>query len=248
MNNRPLINRTLISLLTALGFLAMSFSGIVAFIVPRRVAFWTQWSFLGLSKPQWDNIHISSSLLFLIAGMLHTCYNWAPLMQYLRGIRGRASANRRDLGIALLVVLFFTVGAVIKAPPLNYFLKFYSWVQDSWVQTPVGNPSFSYAGRTGQSPAQLIATDQESSRYTGDIVVKRLRGNGLGNKTLSAICREFNLNCSAIKQKLATKKIAINDDVTIKAVAAQMGIAPIELLKAIVEGEPIGGIRGQAPN
>jgi hypothetical protein len=40
-----------------------------------RVAYWTKWSFLGLEKDQWGNIHIFSGLLFLVAGGFHLYYN-----------------------------------------------------------------------------------------------------------------------------------------------------------------------------
>ncbi len=42
MESRPIINRVLVSLITALSFVAMSLSGIAAFIVPQgKVAYWT---------------------------------------------------------------------------------------------------------------------------------------------------------------------------------------------------------------
>lgn len=146
MNTPPLINRTLISLVTALSFIAMSLSGIAAFIVPEgKVAFWTHWSFIGLSKVQWGNIHITTSILFLIAGIWHTCYNWSLLKQYLQGIPGRMTANWRDLIIALLLTTFFTVGALTKTPPLNYILNFNSWIKSSWVKSPADEPPFGHA-------------------------------------------------------------------------------------------------------
>jgi len=146
MQNRPVINRVMISLVTALSFVAMSLSGIAAFIVPQgRIAYWTNWTFLNLSKTQWGDIHITTSVLFLIAGIWHTWYNWTPLMQYLRGVPGRTSASLRDLAISVLVTLFFTVGAVTKTPPLNYILSFNSWIKDSWVKTPADEPPFGHA-------------------------------------------------------------------------------------------------------
>jgi hypothetical protein len=129
MEGRPFINRILVSLLTAFSFVAMSLSGIAAFIVPQgKVAYWTNWTFLGLSKTEWGNIHITTSVLFLIAGLWHTWYNWTTLMQYLRTMPGRMTVSTRDLIVAFLVTLFFTVGAVTKTPPLNYILSFNNWI------------------------------------------------------------------------------------------------------------------------
>jgi len=66
-------------------------------------------------------------------------------MQYLKGVPGRMSASWRDLAIAFLVTVFFTVGAVTKTPPLNYILNFNNWIKDSWVKTPADEPPFGHA-------------------------------------------------------------------------------------------------------
>jgi len=329
MERNPFFNRVLISLVTAFSFVAMSLSGIAAFIVPQgKVAYWTNWTFLGLSKTQWGNIHITTSVLFLIAGIWHTCYNWTPLMQYLRGIPGRMAAGWRDLAIATLVTLFFTIGAVTKAPPLNYILDFNSWIKEAWVRTPADDPPFGHAellslkgfckkmyinpdealrelqraglhvvdenvtleriaSANGVTPARVYQVirklEQPDSsvllpasvpmpaatkpaapesprkkatatpvkpggvkkadvmipRYTNDLVVERFEGKGIGRKTLEAICLELNLDPARIKQKLAAQQMAVKDDETLKDAASRLGVLPIELLKAMVVGEPI---------
>jgi hypothetical protein len=146
MERQPLFSRVFISLLTSFSFVAMSLSGIAAFIVPQgKVAYWTSWTFLGLSKTQWSNIHITTSVLFLIAGIWHICYNWSHLMQYLRGIPDKVSARWRDLAVAALTTCFFTIGAVTKTPPLNYILDFNTWIKETWVKTPADDPPFGHA-------------------------------------------------------------------------------------------------------
>lgn len=329
MKERPFINRILISLVTALSFVAMSLSGIAAFIVPQgKVAFWTNWTFLGLSKTQWGNIHITTSVLFLIAGICHTCYNWTPLMQYLKGIPGRMSASLRDLVIAFLITIFFTVGAVTKTPPLNYILNFNNWIKESWVKTPADDPPFGHAELlslkgfckkmyidTGEAirelrqagmsvsdenmtveqialtnkmtpakvyqvikklerpdvptaavatamPALLLATEKpvtavpnaakdkhnglpaakagvDVPRYTGDIVIEKFEGKGIGKKTLLAICQELHLDIQKIQQKLAARQMTIKEDETLKDAATRLGVVPIEVLKTILVGEPM---------
>ncbi|GEM_PF-266580 len=327
MKERPLINRVLISLVTALSFVAMSLSGIAAFIMPEgKVAYWINWTFIGLSKSEWGNIHITTSVLFLIAGIWHIWYNWTHLMQYLKGIPGRVSASWRDLSIAVLVTLFFSAGAVTRTPPLNYILTFNNWIKESWVRTPADNPPFGHAellslkgfckkmyieseealqelrqagltvtdenstieqiartnrltpagvyqlikklekpdipqqsavqqatvmpaARAEQKPAlqKEIKADERRThskaidlpRYTGDDVIERFEGKGIGKKTLSLICKELNLDCTRVKEKLAAVKMTIKDDETLKEAATRMGIVPIELFKTILVGEPI---------
>lgn len=328
MEDRPFINRILISLVTAFSFVAMSLSGIAAFIVPQgKVAYWTDWTFMGLSKPQWGNIHITTSVLFLIAGIWHICYNWTPLMQYLRGIPGRMTASIRDMVVAFLITLFFTAGAVTKTPPLNYILNFNGWIKDSWVKSAADEPPFGHAellslkgfckkmyidtgeaivelSKTGvkvenenltveqiahnnnitpakvyllikklerpdatplsvmkpdttQATGQLTQSVKPSAknngatvtsdskemaktpRYTGDTVIERFEGKGIGKKTLASICQELKLDSAKVKQKLEAKNMTIKDDETLKAAATRLDVVPIELLKVILVGEPI---------
>jgi len=326
MESRPIINRVLVSLITALSFVAMSLSGIAAFIVPQgKVAYWTNWTFLGLSKTQWGNIHITTSVLFLIAGIWHTCYNWTPLMQYLRGIPGRMAASWRDLAIAAVVTVFFTVGGVTKTPPLNYIINFNNWIKESWVKTPADDPPFGHAelhslkgfckkmsidpaaalaqlrqsgmtvrdgdltldqiARANQctpsrvyqlirkleqpdaviQPAAVTAASPAGSPvsggtagtggkkfpslqsvavvkkqlYTGDLVMERFEGKGIGRKTLATICNELNLDSAHIRQKLTEQNLAVKDDETLKEAASRLNVVPIELLKTILVGEPL---------
>lgn len=326
MESRPIINRVLVSLITALSFVAMSLSGIAAFIVPQgKVAYWTNWTFMGLSKTQWGNIHITTSVLFLIAGIWHTCYNWTPLVQYLRGIPGRMTASWRDLAIATVVTVFFTVGGVTKTPPLNYIISFNNWIKESWVRTPADDPPFGHAellslkgfckkmsidptsalaqlrqsgmvvrdgdmtldqiakanrctpsnvyqiirkleqpdtvvqpaGAAAVSPAVSTVTGRasadsgkklsvkqpvpvaEKQLYTGDLVIERFEGKGIGRKTFVEICNELNLDIAHIRKKLMEQKLTVKDDETLKEAASRLKVMPIELLKTILVGEPL---------
>ncbi|MFH0959384.1 MAG: DUF4405 domain-containing protein, partial [Pseudomonadota bacterium] len=57
MNTGKWNKRILVSMMTAAGFILMTASGIVAYVVPHgRIAYWTDWSFLGLSKTNWADI------------------------------------------------------------------------------------------------------------------------------------------------------------------------------------------------
>ena len=76
-------------------------------------------------------------------------------------------------------------------------------------------------------------------RYTGDIVIEKFEGKGIGKKTLTAICQELNLDIQKIQQKLAARQLAIKDDETLKDAATRLGIVPIEVLKTILVGEPM---------
>ncbi len=236
MEERPFINRILISLVTALSFVAMSLSGIAAFIVPQgRVAFWTNWTFLELSKTQWGNIHITTSVLFLIAGVWHTWYNWASLMQYLRGIPGRMTATWRDLAIATLITLFFTVGAVTKTPPLNYILSFNNWIKESWVKTPADDPPFGHA--------ELLSLKGFCKKMYIDNgeALRELRQAGVSvsdeNSTVEQIARTNCMTPAQIYQFI--KKLEHPESIIIPVVppAAPVAISGLRPVKAAAAGQ-----------
>jgi len=51
---------------------------------PGRVANWTNWAVLGLTKHEWVQVHVCFSTLFLTVAVFHLVLNWRPLMNYLK--------------------------------------------------------------------------------------------------------------------------------------------------------------------
>ncbi|MCE1225984.1 MAG: DUF4405 domain-containing protein [Geobacteraceae bacterium] len=138
--------RGFISLLTALSFLIMTVSGIILFITPQgRVAYWLDWTFWGISKSQWGDMHITTSLLFSLAGLWHTWLNWRALVSYFQDKVKKTVALKVELAVAAVITLFCTVGGIYKTPPLSYVLEFNDWIKDSWVKGPDDEPIISHA-------------------------------------------------------------------------------------------------------
>jgi len=138
--------RGFISLLTALSFLIMTVSGIILFVVPQgRIASWIDWRMLGLTKVQWGNMHITTSLLFALAGLWHTWLNWRALLSYFKDKTKKTVALKRELAIASILTVFFTVGAVYKTPPLNYILDFNDDIKEYWIKSADDEPPIAHA-------------------------------------------------------------------------------------------------------
>ncbi len=146
MSKQGFNTRSLISLLTLAGFIIMGTTGIILFITPAgRIAYWTDWTCLGLDKTQWGNIHIVSSLVFLLAGIVHTWLNWKPLKGYLAGRRAQGFRISRETAIAGALAVFLIVGAALELPPLGSFLQFNASVKDSWIVNDDYEPPFGHA-------------------------------------------------------------------------------------------------------
>jgi hypothetical protein len=138
--------RGFISLLTALSFLIMTISGVILFIVPQgRIASWIDWRMLGLTKVQWGNMHITTSLLFALAGLWHTWFNWRALLSYFRDKAKKTVALKWELAIAAVLTIFFTVGAAYKVPPLNYILEWNDDIKEYWIKSADDEPPLAHA-------------------------------------------------------------------------------------------------------
>ncbi len=143
---RRLHLRGFISLLTALSFLIMTVSGVILFITPQgRVAYWLDWTFWGISKTQWGDMHITTSLLFALAGLWHTWLNWRALVSYFQDKVKKTVALKSELAVAAVITIFCTVGGIYKTPPLSYVLELNDWIKDSWVKSPDDEPVISHA-------------------------------------------------------------------------------------------------------
>ncbi len=139
-------NRVFTSLLTAVGFVLMVLSGLVAYIVPHgRVAYWTDWRLLGLSKNQWGDIHILAGILFLIAACFHIYFNWNPLLRHISSRVQQGAKLKSELFTALLIGLLVVIGGISQIPPLNYLLDLNGYIKRAWVPTKESEPPFGHA-------------------------------------------------------------------------------------------------------
>lgn len=138
--------RGLTSLLAAAGLLVMGLSGLIIYIVPHsRIVFWTDWRLLGLSKTLWGNIHIISSLLFLVAGGFHLYFNWRPFLNYLKDKVKGGIRLKRELAITLAAGSFVVVSGIFPFPPLGWLIDLKDAVKQAWVVSPTYEPPFARA-------------------------------------------------------------------------------------------------------
>ena len=146
MTSGKIHKRGLTSFFTLFGFLIMSVTGLVLYIMPAgRVAYWITWNFMGMTKTDWDNIHILSSILFIVAGAFHSYFNWKPLMNYFKDRVRKGVKLRRELIISSVLSVWIIAGAIWPHPPLSYLLDFNEWVKEKWVAEEDFEPPFGHA-------------------------------------------------------------------------------------------------------
>jgi hypothetical protein len=155
--------------------LVLFFSSVVLFIEPHgRVAFWADWRLLGLTKQQWDDLHICSGTLFLLASLVHIWLNWPLITAYLtRRFRGASSAP--VVWGSLAVVTFITVGTWLGLPPMKQFLALNEAIKESHTKR-YGNPPFGHAELVpveklarflGVDPKEFISALEEAGIRVG---------------------------------------------------------------------------------
>jgi len=146
MKNDKIHKRGLTSFFTLFGFLIMSITGLVLYVVPAgRVAYWVDWQFLALTKTQWGNIHILSSILFVVAGAFHIYFNWKPLMNYFKSRATRTAKLKKELSIATAVSALIILSSLYPIPPLSYLLDFNEYIKEVWIIEDDYEPPFGHA-------------------------------------------------------------------------------------------------------
>ncbi len=157
--------RRITSMTMLVSFVLLSVTSIVLYIVPHgRVAYWADWHLWGLSKTQWDNLHLNLGLLFLIAGLLHIACNWKPILAYLRNRSGKVRIVSASFNIALLLCLAVAGGTLLDVPPMSTVIRLGEVIKekaaDRYGEPPYGHAELSplklFARRTGMDLDKAI--------------------------------------------------------------------------------------------
>lgn len=125
--------RAFISTLTGLSFVAMCLTGIILFVVPPgRVANWTGWTLYGLTKAQWQALHIWFSLLFMVAAIVHIVYNWQCLLRYCQSKVTKAFTLRAEWSLSLLLCVVLLVATLANWRPFSSLVDWGESIKHSW--------------------------------------------------------------------------------------------------------------------
>jgi hypothetical protein len=146
MKRNGLHGRGLTSLVVVSSFLIMTVTGIILYFAPHgRVAYWIIWKFIGLTKTDWGNIHIISSIVFAIAGAFHIYFNWKAIMNYFSGKIAATLKYRKELAVTTVLSVFIIVGSIYLLPPFNYVIDFSEYLKSVWVKSREYEPPFGHA-------------------------------------------------------------------------------------------------------
>lgn len=224
--------RGFVSVTTGLTFIGLAVTGIALFFMPPgRIANWSDWRSLGLSKYQWIGLHIWFSLLFLVLGLVHVSFNWTCLINYFKDQTRRHLALRWEWGAALLLIWVMSAGTVTGMVPFSSFLRWHSTVKHRLDNQPIPSRqtgtdlSRGRGYRGGRNQTALAASTATAQQDTG----RGGRGQGFGQMTLSSYCTQMNLDLSQACAVLEQVGVRVDTEMTLRQIADVMQVHPADI-------------------
>ena len=133
------------SLTALMSFILLLLTSIILYMTPHgRVAYWSNWKLLGLSKTEWGNIHITTGVLFLLAIFLHIYYNWKPILLYLKNKSRQLKVFTKEFNIALILTLLVALGTYFETPPVFWVIDAADAIKNS-ASLKYGEPPYGHA-------------------------------------------------------------------------------------------------------
>lgn len=153
------------SLTMLLSMLVMTFTGILLFITPPgRVANWSNWEILGLTKDLIANFHTTFMVLFIVATILHIFYNIKPMLSYMKNSLREFVFFTKEMIVSLIVFVLFICGTAFGFFPFSTFLDFGDKVKNSW-EKQAGTAPYAHAELSSlKSFTKKIGFDLEESK------------------------------------------------------------------------------------
>jgi hypothetical protein len=140
--------RRVVTLTVFTSFFFLALSGIGLFLSPQgRVAYWSGWRLLGLTKQQFSALHTTFMLLFLIVAVWHIVYNWKPIKTYLKDRAKKVRIFTPEFTVALVLCLVFVAGTLTATPPFAQFLNAADDIKGYW-EARDGSPPWGHAEQT----------------------------------------------------------------------------------------------------
>ncbi len=167
-------------------FVVLLVSGLVLYVAPPgRVANWTNWRLLGLTKGQWESVHTILSFAFVVGALFHILkFNWKVLLNYLKKKAASGLRYRRELVTSLVLSVLFLAGSAADVPPFAQIMNFGEFVKNSWAE-PEEEPPVPHL------ELQPLAKVARGLSLTPERAVKILQRKGVAVQDTTETLREI---------------------------------------------------------
>lgn len=126
--------KVFISISLFFSFFIIFFSGIILYLSPPgRIANWSDWNIIGLTKSEWQALHTVFSYTFAVSSIFHLfTVNWKAFWSYIK-LKSKKGLNRKTeviSGTAFMIIFF--IGTRASVPPFSTIVDFGETLTHSW--------------------------------------------------------------------------------------------------------------------
>jgi len=191
--------KAFVSFYVTFSFLALATSGMVLYVAPPgRVANWSVWRLLLLTKAQWQAVHTIVALLFLVAAGFHLYFNWKVLVAYVKSKLHAGIRMKRELAGASALGAVILAASVAAVPPFGTVMDLGEDIKNSWSSTATEPP-------VPHAELMTVETLAATVKLTAETIVANLEKNGVRNaaagKTFQQMADENGLTPQQVYQK-----------------------------------------------
>lgn len=174
---KPFRWKAFISLYIGISFLVLGVSGLVLYVAPPgRIANWSVWRLVLLSKAQWQAVHTIFALVFIVAASVHLYFNWKVLMAYLRVKLTEGVHMKREVGAALVVGLLLLTLTIGGVPPFSSVMDAGDTLKNAWAgptkEPPIPHAEDLTVQKLAETAKMQVAQAQENLQKHGVAVAR----------------------------------------------------------------------------
>jgi hypothetical protein len=197
--------KAFVSFYVVFSFLVIAVSGIVLYIAPPgRIANWSIWRFVALSKAQWQATHTVFAFLFVLAAGFHIYFNWKVLLSYLKSKLREGLRMKWELGSASLAGAAILVLTLSGTPPFSTVMDVGEDLKNSW-STTTSEPPIPHA------ELMSIARLSETVKVPIEKILANLEKHGLkvesADVTIKEIADRHGLTPQQVYQKVQSDDV-----------------------------------------
>jgi hypothetical protein len=143
--NKSFSWKAFISFYIVFSFVVLGLSGIVLYVAPPgRVANWSVWTLVALTKAQWQAVHTIFSFIFLLAASFHIYFNWKVLVAYVKSKMHEGIRMKRELASASAVGAVLLTVTIAGLPPFSTVMDVGDDIKNAWT-VPTSEPPLPHA-------------------------------------------------------------------------------------------------------
>jgi hypothetical protein len=126
--------RVFTSFILAWTFLLLMVSGSVLYVAPPgRIANWTRWQLMILTKEQWQAVHTLTAISFLVGGIFHLFkFNWRAFLAYLKRKGAGGFQYRHEMLYSILLFSAVLAGTIAQRAPFASVMAVGESIRNSW--------------------------------------------------------------------------------------------------------------------